>query len=163
MRVPDEVRRALTTVLRESIEGAAPDQGWVLNPGDPGLLASLEALSAPAASARPNGRSSIAAHVDHVRYGLELLNRWAAGEKDPFANADYAASWRRQHVDEEAWRALRDALKHQAQTWLAAVEQPRELDQVELTGIVASAVHLAYHLGAMRQIDAAARGPLARD
>lgn len=163
MRIPEDARRALMTVLRETIEGAAADQGWILNPGDPGLLASLDALSASAASARPDGRSSIAAHVDHVRYGLELLNRWAAGEKNPFAEADYAASWRRQHVDEAGWRALREALRHQAQTWLAAVQQPRELDQVELTGIVASAAHVAYHFGAMRQIDAAVRGPLARD
>jgi hypothetical protein len=163
MNIPDEVRRALSTVLRESIEGARGDQGWVLNPGDPGLLASLDVLSASAASARPDGRSSIAAHVDHVRYGLELLNRWAAGEKNPFADANYAASWRRQQVDDAGWTALRHSLRAQAQRWLAAVEQPRELDQVELTGMVASVVHLAYHLGAIRQIDAAARGPAARD
>ncbi len=134
-----------------------------MNPADPGLLASLDALSASAASARPGGRSSIAAHVDHVRYGLELLDRWAAGEKDPFTDAEYAASWRRQHVDEPAWRGLREALRHEAQAWLTAVQQPRELDWIELTGIVASVAHLAYHLGAVRQIDAAARGPLARD
>jgi hypothetical protein len=34
---------------------------------------------------------------------------------------------------------------------------------MELTGIIAGTVHLAYHLGAIRQVDAAARGPLARD
>jgi hypothetical protein len=34
---------------------------------------------------------------------------------------------------------------------------------MELTGIIAGIVHLACHLGAIRQIDAAARGPLARD
>jgi hypothetical protein len=163
MQVPEGVRNALARVLRELIDGAEADAGWALNAGDRGLLASLEALSAAAASARPNGRSSIAAHVDHLRYGLELLNRWAGGEKDPFAAADYGASWRRQHVDDAAWRELRDALARQAQTWLVAIQQRREIDEVELTGMIASAVHLAYHLGAIRQIDLAARGPLARD
>jgi hypothetical protein len=163
MQIPVELCESLKRILRELIDGADADAGWALNPGDRGLLASLDALTASAASARPNGRSSIAAHVDHLRYGLELLNRWAGGEKDPFRDADYAASWGRQQVDEAAWRKLRDALARQARTWLIAVEHPREVDDVELTGIIASAVHLAYHLGAIRQIDAAASGPPARD
>ena len=33
--------RALSTVLRELLEVAAEDAGWVLNPKDPGLLRSL--------------------------------------------------------------------------------------------------------------------------
>jgi hypothetical protein len=163
MSAADQVRHALTAVLRELVDGAGSEAGWALNPGDRGLLASLDALSASAASARPNGRSSIAAHVDHLRYGLGLLNRWAGGERDPFASADYAASWRRQEVDAAGWRDLREALAREARRWLVAVEQPRECDEVELTGMLASAVHLAYHLGAIRQIDSAARGPVARD
>jgi len=159
----DQIRNALAAVLRELIDGADPDTGWALNPGDRGLLASLDALSAAAASARPGGRSSIAAHVDHLRYGLELLNRWAGGEKNPFADADYSASWRRQDVSEAQWRELCDALARQSRGWMIAVQQPRDWDDVELTGILASAVHLAYHLGAIRQIDPAARGPAARD
>jgi len=163
MQVPQTVLDALATILRELLEGAKTNECWVLNPGDAGLLASLEALPASAASARPNGRSSVASHVDHLRYGLELLNRWAAGETNPFAGADYAASWRRQLVDEVRWRELRDGLAQQARAWLAAVQQPREVDRLALTGIIAGTVHLAYHLGAIRQIDAATRGPAASD
>ena len=36
---------------------------------------------------------------------------------------------------------------------------PREVSEVELSGMVASLAHLAYHLGAIRQIDRQARGP----
>ncbi|MGH7465940.1 MAG: DinB family protein [Longimicrobiales bacterium] len=161
MDAAEQVRRALGTVLRELIDGAAPDAGWSLNPGDRGLLASLDMLSAEAASARPNGRTSIAAHVDHLRYGLELLNRWAQGEKDPFSDADYSTSWQRQTVSEADWQDLRQALARQARLWLNAIEHPRDLDDVELTGMLASAVHLAYHLGAIRQVDAATSGPAA--
>ena len=55
----------------------------VLNGGDTGLLRSLDHLSAAAASAPSAGGPSIAAHVEHLRYGLSLMNRWAAGE-NPF-------------------------------------------------------------------------------
>ena len=39
----------------------------------------------------------------------------------------------------------------------------REVDEVELNGVVGSIAHLAYHVGAMRQMDRALRGPRATD
>jgi hypothetical protein len=36
---------------------------------------------------------------------------------------------------------------------------PREVEAVELTGMIASVAHLAYHLGAIRQIGKETRGP----
>ncbi|MGH7699885.1 MAG: hypothetical protein ACREMJ_05120 [Gemmatimonadales bacterium] len=156
-------RQALSTVLRELLDGAATKACWVLNPEDPGLLRSLERLSAAAASTiPPAGGASIAAHVDHLRYGLHLLNRWSGGE-DPFTDADCSASWRRLNVSDHEWRALRDDLHAEARTWLEVVGEARELSDVELTGVVASVAHLAYHLGAIRQIDRTIRGPSARD
>lgn len=158
-----DVPRALATLLHELVDGSAPEAAWILNPEDAGLLRSLDALSAPAASAlSPATGSSIAAHVDHPRYGLELMNRWARGES-PFADADYGASWRRLTVTESEWVALRDRLRAEARRWIEAVQRPRALDDIELTGIIASVAPLAYHLGAIRQIDPSARGPLARD
>ncbi|HEV8346997.1 MAG TPA: hypothetical protein VGQ16_10505 [Vicinamibacterales bacterium] len=157
------LHRALSALLRELVDGSAPKAAWILNPGDFGLLRSLDTLSARAASAvSPATGSSIAAHVDHLRYGLELMNRWARGE-NPFADADYSASWRRLTVTESEWTTLRDRLRGEAQNWIEVVQRPRALDDVELTGVIASIAHLAYHLGAIRQIDPSTRGPLARD
>jgi hypothetical protein len=31
------------------------------------------------------GKTTIAAHVDHLHFGLALLNRWAVGEANPWA------------------------------------------------------------------------------
>ena len=62
----------------------------MLNPGDEGLIRSLEKLSAADASALTATGSSIAAHVDHVRYGLSLMNRWSQGE-NPFDSADWSS------------------------------------------------------------------------
>jgi hypothetical protein len=156
------LQTALSTLLGELVDGASATACWILNPNDPGLLRSLDTLDAPAASATPGGRPSIAAHVDHLCYGLELLNRWSKGENS-FADADYSASWRRVAVSEQEWATLRGRLRAAAQHWLAAVERPRSLSDVELTGMLASVAHLAYHLGAIRQVDRAIRGPAARD
>ncbi|HXE80100.1 MAG TPA: DinB family protein [Vicinamibacterales bacterium] len=163
MTLPDIVPRALVTVLNELLDGASWDAGWVLNPGDPGILRSLDLLPAEAASAAPaDGGSSIAAHVDHLRYGLELLNRWAGGE-EPFTEANYGASWRRAVVDDEEWAARRQALRREACAWREAIERRVDANQEDLTTIVASVVHLAYHLGAIRQIDRLTAGPPAAD
>jgi hypothetical protein len=162
-RVPDEpIHRAVLALLRELVDGSAPDAAWILNPHDRGLLRSLDNLSARAASAVSPTGSSIAAHVDHLRYGFELLNRWSRGE-NPFADADFSASWRRLTVSEDEWAVLRDQLRTEATTWMEAVGEPRDLSDVELTGVLASLAHLAYHVGAIRQIDPSMRGPLARD
>jgi hypothetical protein len=160
---PDPLPRALSVVLSEIVQGAG-EPCWLLNPGDPGLLRTLDGLSAAAASAPGrDGGPSIAAHVDHLCYGLELLNRYARGAPDPFSGADYAASWRRTAVSEIAWAALRRRLHDESGAWMATVRALRSPSEFELTGVIASLAHLAYHLGAIRQIDRALRGPAARD
>jgi hypothetical protein len=147
----------------ELVEGAARGTAFILNPWDPGLLRSLDGLSAADASHIPAGRtSSFAAHVDHLRYGLELLNRWSGGD-DPFADADYSASWQRTTVQEAEWTRLRAELRMQTETWARALLDRRPLDDIALTSVVASIAHVAYHLGAIRQIAPQLAGPRARD
>ena len=134
----------------------------MLNPGDPGLLRSLDALSAEAASRSPApGAASIAAHVDHICYGLDLMNRWNDGEANPWSSADWTASWRRETVTESEWTALRDRLRDPTQRWSRALQTPRTLSTVERNGVIGSIAHLAYHLGAIRQIDQSIQGPKA--
>ena len=148
-----DLSRSLTTLLSELVDGAPKTGAYMLNRGDPGLLASLDRLSASAAS------NKIAAHVDHVRYGLSLMNRWAKGEPNPFATADWNAAWRTTHVSDAEWATLRAELRAEAHGWLDALRQPREVDDVALNGMIGSIAHLAYHLGAIRQINQVTRGP----
>lgn len=154
----DELAPSLVTLFRELVHGTAPTGGFVLNSGDPGLLASLDRISASAASTSPAGGAPIAAHVAHVRYGLSLMNRWADGE-NPFDDADWAAAWRTRSVSEDEWRDLRTGLRAEAEWWLDNLGTARRVAPIELNGMIASVVHLAYHVGAMRQIDRALRGP----
>jgi hypothetical protein len=154
---------ALLTVLDELVDGTAPTGAWLLNPDDPGLLTVLDRLSADDASAVPAGAgSSVAAHVDHLRYGLELLNRWSDGE-EPFAGADYSASWHRTAVSPAEWTFLRAELRRQAHAWRAAMNRQHDFPATEQAAVVASIAHLAYHLGAIRQINRSIRGPSAKD
>jgi hypothetical protein len=152
----------LTTLLSELVDGAPSTGCYMLNRADPGLLRSLGRLSAAAASAATPGGASIAAHVDHIRYSLWLMNRWAAGE-ELWRDADWTASWRRTSVSDAEWQRLRSELRDEAERWLEVMRTPREVAERELNGMVASIAHLAYHLGAIRQIDRAARGPSAEE
>ena len=155
----------LPTLMRELVDGA-PDprtRTYMLNRGDTGLLASLDRLSASAASARQAGGPSIAAHVDHVQYGLSLLNRWAAGTPAPWQEIDWAMSWKRNVVSDAEWRTLREDLRREASAWTETLRTPREVSDVEVGWMAGSVAHLAYHFGAIRQIDRAARGPTAED
>jgi len=152
----------LTTLFSELVNGAPTTGAYVLNRGDPGMLRSLDKLSAAAASAVGNGGAPIAAHVDHLRYGLSLMNRWAAGE-NPWGDADWTTSWRTTTVSDAQWTKLRADLRTEILRWLDAMRAPRDVDEAELNGMIGTVVHLAYHLGAIRQIDRAARGPLATE
>jgi len=126
----------LPALFRELVLGS-PDPHTntaMLNQGDQGLLASLDRISAAAASATSDGGASIAAHVDHLRYGMSLLNGRAAGRPLSAQAIDFTASWRRTVVTE-----------------------------AEARWFVGTVPHLAYHMGAIRQIDRATRGPTAED
>lgn len=151
MNTSDEIfKRALSKILDEIFDGPPGNEAFLLNPGDPGLLRQLDSIDADAASTRPMpGKTTIASHIDHVHYGFTLMNRWAAGEANPFANADWEASWRDQ------WRALRDNLRQQTDAWRKTVATRAEWDDMSAAGALASAAHTAYHLGAIRQILAA--------
>ena len=154
-----EISGTLGTLLAELVDGASKDGGYMLNPGDDGLIRSLEKLSAADASALTPTGSSIAAHVDHVCYGLSLMNRWSQGE-NPFDSADWTASWSRTHVSEPEWRQRIADLRAEAARWISAVRTPRQVDEIELNGMIGSIAHLAYHVGAIRQIKQATRGPV---
>ena len=149
-------QRALSKLLTEIFDGPPGDEAYMLNPGDPGLLRQLESVPASAASRRPMpGKTTIASHVDHVHYGFTLLNRWVGGEANPWADADWNASWQRTKVTDEEWRALRDRLRREAEAWQNAVRSRTEWDDITAAGALSSVAHTAYHVGAIRQILAA--------
>ena len=139
MEIPEPIRHTLVTLLRELIDGP---------PGQE-----------PSTSMHLQARSSVAAHVDHVRYGLSLLNRWVGGEANPWATANWSESWTRVHVTDEEWTALRANLGREAHAWIEGAGEARDVDAIALGGVIGSVVHLGYHLGAIRQLAPIAAGP----
>jgi hypothetical protein len=155
-----EIGQVLARLFSELVDGADAGGGaFVLNSGDVGLLRSLDKISATDASRSVNDGGAIAAHVQHVRYGLSLMNQWASEGGNPFANAKWDEAWSTSIVDATAWDEIRNGLRAEAHQWLQTLTSPRDISEVELTGMAASVVHFAYHIGAIRQIAGAARGP----
>jgi hypothetical protein len=156
----NELAPVMATLFSELTNGASRGGGaFILNSGDIGLLRSLDKLPAAAASRSVNEGATIAAHVQHLRYGLSLMNRWASEGGNPFADAKWEEAWKTSKVDAEEWDEIRSGLRDQVHRWLEVLRSPREAKEVEVSGMVGSIAHLAYHLGAIRQIDKSARGP----
>jgi hypothetical protein len=156
------VARTLAALLDELANGMVERRGggpFVLNTGDVGLLKSLEKLSAADASRSTNGGATIAAHAQHVRYGLSLMNRWASEGGNPFADAKWDEAWKVSAVDANRWNEILRGLADELRAWMKTLASPREVSEVELGGMVGSIAHLAYHLGAIRQIHKETRGP----
>ena len=153
-----ELHASLTQLFSELTEGPK-GEAFVLNSGDVGLLRSLDKLSASDASRSTNDGATIAAHAQHVRYGLSLLNKWAAEGGNPFADAKWDEAWKISAVDDRTWQEIRKGLADECGRWSSVLKTERELSGPALSGTIGSVTHLAYHLGAIRQIAKATRGP----
>jgi hypothetical protein len=154
------ISQCFTTLLAELVNGAPESHGaFILNPGDRGLLRSLDELSAGEASRSVQDGATVAAHAQHVRYGLSLMNRWICEGGNPFANARWDEAWKVSAVNATEWAEIRAGLHREVTAWLSAIRSPRDVTPFELTGIAGSIAHLAYHFGAIRQIVPATRGP----
>lgn len=159
MRTTD-ITATLATLFSELADGAnTPGGAYILNSGDLGLVRSLDKLSAAEASRSVHGGATIAAHAQHVRYGLSLMNRWASEGGNPFADATWEEAWKTTTVNDAEWAEIRKGLRVEAHRWAQTLGTPREVTTEELNGMFGSIGHMAYHLGAIRQIGAAARGP----
>jgi hypothetical protein len=95
--------------------------------------------------------ASIAAHVRHCIYYLEVLQRSLQGE--PLGTLDWRSIWTNDRpVDEGEWDELRDRLRNEAASVEARAKDDatweREDSPWEFMAII---VHSAYHLGAVRQ------------
>src|ERR1700741_447941 len=129
--------RTLARLFSELIDGALGHDGaFILNSGDVGLIRSLDRISASEASRSVNDGATIAAHAQHVRYGLSLMSRWATEGGDPFADATWDEAWKTVDVDAPKWKEIRNGLRDEADRWLMALGAPRDVSQIELTGLI---------------------------
>ena len=141
-----EITESLTTLFAELVNGAKAGGGaYMLNSGDRGLLRSLETLSAAEASRSLDGGATIAAHAQHLRYGLSLMNRWASEGGDPFADATWDEAWKTRSVDDQGWREIQAGLRDETGLPVLVAENP-------LTSVVLGAGKMLSDLNLLRKV-----------
>lgn len=153
------VLRAVMPIFAEAWTGPADPRStnFVDNVPDCGVFGTLDRLSAVAASTPPApGRSTAAAHAEHLRFSLDVSTRWLRGDS---AKADWSRSWAVQSVDDKEWTHLRERLREVYAQFVELIEARPEMDEELLAGIVGTVAHAAYHLGALRQLALAAAPP----
>ena len=137
----------LYDLLRETFEET---QGIFLDRGT-SLLETLEMISAEQASrpVSPAG-ATIAAHVDHIRFYLDVLE--GCIQRRTFGTVDWQESWQLREVSPAEWQALRTQLRATYQRVLTTM---RSLDtwqgEDDIGASLAILAHTACHLGAIRQ------------
>jgi hypothetical protein len=143
-------------VLQEACEGGKPGQGTAFldntkadGSGNHGLFATLDSLSAQQASNPTPLGLSIAAHAAHMGYHLEVGVRWANGDRGPF---DWKSSFEPRLVDQETWEKTRARVREAYKATIALAQNTTNWDEDAAGGLAASLAHVAYHLGAIRQI-----------
>lgn len=145
-------------ILREAVEGGTPGQGTAFldgtaadGGGNHGLLITLEDLSAEGASREVHG-TSIAGHARHTAFHMEVIVRWERdGDRGPF---DWKGSFLPAQVSEEEWRALRARVRsaYDGLTAFARTQAGGEVSGDATGGLTGAVAHVAYHLGAVRQM-----------
>jgi hypothetical protein len=147
------ISQSLRTLLRETIIRADVPEGYVLNPGDPGLVDTLKSVSAKVASTPPGpGRKPIASHANHVLYGFGLVCRAIDGDRKAFEGADWDEAWKLERVNDAEWAELLGRLEAKAQHIVDAGPKIETWVPQMLSGMFGTAAHTAYHLGAIRQM-----------
>ncbi len=154
----DVVMKSLGMVLKEAYEGPQDPRGtWFVEMApDTGLFGTLASVSADEASRPPApGRSTIAGHAAHLRFSLEVARRFLGGDRGPF---EWEQSWATRSVDDAAWAELRAGLRQEYDAFRRALDEAGELDWLLLSGMFGGLAHVAYHLGAIRQMILELRG-----
>jgi hypothetical protein len=143
-----EMVEQVVGVLSEAFEGPRESWSYFTDTGrDGGLFGTLEKLDAEDAS-RILGRTSIAAHVNHVIFGLHASARWIEGDRTTHR---WDESWSISTVDRDSWTRTKERLRAAYQDMRRVVELFAMGSEEAMAGAVGALAHAAYHLGAIRQ------------
>ncbi len=136
-------------LLRETFEGGLPGQGTQYLDHSSGIRSTLRGLTAEQASRRFDGHPSIAAHARHMNFHLRVTSEWILGDH---SRRDWVQSFEPQIVTEEEWTKLREELEASRKELVRVIESLTPERFAEEAGAVGAIAHLAYHLGAIRQL-----------
>jgi hypothetical protein len=150
---PDEMKQEFlkqaVDLLRETFEGGLPGQGTQYLDHNSGIRRTLNGLTAEQASRRPGGHPSIAAHARHMNFHLRVTSEWILGDH---SKRDWEASFEPQTVNEEEWARIKQELEASRAELVRVLESLTPEKFAEEGAAVGAITHLAYHLGAIRQL-----------
>jgi hypothetical protein len=137
------------SMLTETLE--SPQQAWsAFLDQRTGLFETLGSLPAERASTAPApGLNTVCAHAEHTRFHLAATNAFLQGEGQKL---DWAESWKVQGVDETQWRHLQSELRREYQVLRGFAGKQQTWDEQAVGGAIGLLAHVAYHLGALRQV-----------
>ena len=137
--------RFLLTETFESVQGAYLDKGT-------SFFETLAQISAAGASQPMGNCATIAAHVAHTRYYLEVLEDRMFGRDLSYVNWDQI--WDEVGaVDEAQWQSMIADLKSTYQRILGHLDSADDWQGItELSSMLGIITHSAYHLGEIRQM-----------
>jgi hypothetical protein len=145
----DAILAQVTELLRETFEGGVPGQGTQYLDHSSGIRNTLASLSAEQASRRLEGHPSIAAHARHMNFHLRVTSEWIQGVRK---QRDWPGSFEPQTVNAAEWAKLQqdlDASRTELLRVLGSLSPEKFVEEGAGLGVLA---HLAYHLGAVRQL-----------
>jgi hypothetical protein len=153
------VIQSIIALFSEAYAGPAdPRSTWFIeNEPDSGILGLIKGVTAAEASWSSNKDdpgTSIAAHVEHLRWSLANANGALRGEA---YNGSWAESWNTLHANEEKWNSLKEDLHSEFESLRTNLQGQTDLQGDYLTGVMALIPHAAYHLGTIRQLIERAR------
>jgi hypothetical protein len=139
------ITNAIQAALKMALSGDETQHGWYN-----GVLTALEGVSATRASRSPGpGRTTVAAHAEHVRFTLRVVNAWVRGQQPEI---DWADSWTVSSVTDAEWDALRADIRREFELMLEGVQGRAAWRARGLEMLINNIAHTAYHAGAIRQI-----------
>ena len=156
------VIQTIITLLSEAYAGPSDSTStWFIdNEPDSGILGIIAGVSATEASWSANNEdpgTTIASHVEHLRWSLANANGALMGK--PY-QPNWKESWNTVTADESKWKYLQDELRKEFEMLRKNIENQADLPGEYLLGVMALIPHAAYHLGTIRQlIERAHRGP----
>jgi hypothetical protein len=116
------------------------------------LFETLNSISAGQASRRAGAEcATIAAHVEHVRFYLDVLNDIMRTEK--LVRVDWRNIWQTVgEVTPDEWEAQKQRLRESYKRVLDTIRNyDRWQNDYGIAGSLSVVAHTAYHLGAIRQ------------
>jgi hypothetical protein len=151
---------SLFFILKETFEGPPPRTSSAYLDQGGGLFQTIENVTAEDASrAVWPGAPTVAAHCAHVKFYLDVLQRYMRGSSE---QADWKQSWLVQTVGAAEWEALKVELREAYSATGEALRAVEDWGGRPVGAALAVVAHTAYHLGAVRQLARGLKGDQGR-